>query len=233
MVFHWGLSDKSHQVSKTHIFILAVLNNVVLGMVSTRPPTSKSSSSFSNPLVTVPNAPITIGIIVTSIFHCFFNSLARSRYLSFISHYFSFFYGQPGQQSRQFCKFSFFKLLSGLVLIRWSVCKSKFHRSLCVLFSMTCAGLRIYHLFLWSNLNFSNISQWITLPIQSCLVLYSFCAYLLHSLMCLMVSSLSLHSVHLLFFCVLSILPLTQRLECSPMARETWVQSQVESYQRL
>ena len=24
-----------------------------------------------------------------------------------------------------------------------------------------------------------------------------------------------------------------QRLECSPMARETWVQSQVESYQRL
>ena len=23
------------------------------------------------------------------------------------------------------------------------------------------------------------------------------------------------------------------RLECSPMARETWVQSQVESYQRL
>ena len=27
--------------------------------------------------------------------------------------------------------------------------------------------------------------------------------------------------------------PLAQRLECSPMARETWVQSQVESYQRL
>ena len=28
-------------------------------------------------------------------------------------------------------------------------------------------------------------------------------------------------------------LTLAQRLECSPMARETWVQSQVESYQRL
>ena len=26
---------------------------------------------------------------------------------------------------------------------------------------------------------------------------------------------------------------LAQRLECSPIARETWVQSQVESYQRL
>ena len=29
------------------------------------------------------------------------------------------------------------------------------------------------------------------------------------------------------------VLTLAQRLECSPMARETWVQSQVESYQRL
>ena len=26
---------------------------------------------------------------------------------------------------------------------------------------------------------------------------------------------------------------LAQQLECSPMARETWVQSKVESYQRL
>ena len=57
-------------------------------MVSTRPPTSKSSSPFSNPLVTVPNAPITIGIIVTCMFHSFFNSQARSRYLSFFSHFF-------------------------------------------------------------------------------------------------------------------------------------------------
>ena len=58
-------------------------------MVSTRLPTSKSSSAFSNPFVTVPNAPITIGIIVTCMFHSFFNSLARSRYLSFFSHSFS------------------------------------------------------------------------------------------------------------------------------------------------
>ena len=33
-------------------------------MVSSRLPTSKSSSSFSNPLITVPNASITIGIII-------------------------------------------------------------------------------------------------------------------------------------------------------------------------
>ena len=55
MVFHWSLSDsKSPQVSKTLLSILAVLNDVVVWMVSTRPPTSKSSTSFSNPLVTVP-----------------------------------------------------------------------------------------------------------------------------------------------------------------------------------
>ena len=32
---------------------------------------------------------------------------------------------------------------------------------------------------------------------------------------------------------ILSKIELAQRLECSPMALETWVQSQVESYQRL
>ena len=91
MVCHWSLSDsKSPQVSKTLLSILAVLNNAVVWMVSTRPLTSKSSSPFSNPLVTVPNTPITIGIIFTCMFHSFFNSLARSRYLSFFSHSFSF-----------------------------------------------------------------------------------------------------------------------------------------------
>ena len=55
MVFHWRLSDsKSPQVSKTLLSILAVFNNAVLWMVSTQPPTSKTSKSFNNPLVTVP-----------------------------------------------------------------------------------------------------------------------------------------------------------------------------------
>ena len=91
MVFHLSLSDsKSPQVSRTLLSILAVLNNAVAWMVSTRPPTSKSSSPINNPLVTVPKAPITIGIIVTFMFHSFFNSLARSRYLSFFSYSFSF-----------------------------------------------------------------------------------------------------------------------------------------------
>ena len=73
-------------------------------------------------------------------FHNFFNSRARSRYLSFFLLSFSFLCSQPVQLSSQFCYFSFF-----LVLIRWSVCMSKSHKSLCVSFSRTDAGLCIYH----------------------------------------------------------------------------------------
>ena len=86
MVLHWCLSDsKSPQVSRTRLRILAVLSNAVVWIVSTCPPISKSSRPFNNPLVIVSNAPITIGTIVTFMFHSFFNSLARSRYLSFFS----------------------------------------------------------------------------------------------------------------------------------------------------
>ena len=52
-------------------------------------------------------------------------------------------------------------------------------------------------------------SQWITLPTQSCLFLYSFCANLQHSLfMWLIISFLLSHKLHLLFRCVLSLLAL-------------------------
>ena len=174
MVFHWS---KSPQVSRTLLSILAVLNSAVLWMISTRPPTSKPPIPFSNPLVTVPNAPITIGIIVPFMFHSFFNSLIRSTYLSFFSHFFSFILWSAGTAKSTILQVIFFSFLliiikSGLLAeIRWSVCMSKSHRSLCVLFSRAAAGLCIYHLLVWSNLNFLRISQWITLPIQSCLVL--------------------------------------------------------------
>ena len=137
MVFHWSLSDsKSPQVSRTLLSILAVFNNAVVWMVSTRPPSSESSSLFSNPLATVPNVPITVGITVTFMFHIFLNSLAsRSTYPSFyiLS---VLFCGQPGEQSRQFCKFSSFCWLF-LGLVFWPklgdpFCMSKSHRSLCV-----------------------------------------------------------------------------------------------------
>ena len=195
MVFHWSLSDsKSPQVSRTLLSILAVLNNAVVWMVSTCPPTSKSSSPFSNPLVTVPNAPITIGIIVTCMFHSFFSSLARSRYLSFFSHSFCFILWSAGTAKSTILQVLLLIIIkSGLLAgIRWSVCILKSHRSLCESFSRTGVGLCIYHLFVWLNLNFLHISQWITLPTQSCLAFYSRCANLLHSLITwLMVSFLS------------------------------------------
>ena len=116
MVSHWRLSDsKSPQVSRTLLSILADLNNVVVSMISTCPLISKSSSLCTNPLeilllllfytfdsvphlhcpgtnllVTVPRAPITIGITVTFMFYSFFSFLARFRFLSLFSLSFSF-----------------------------------------------------------------------------------------------------------------------------------------------
>ena len=199
---HWRLSDsKSPQVSKTILSILAVFNNAVVWMVSTRPPTSKSSKPFNNFLVTVPKAPITMSMIVTFMFHSFFNSQARSFHILSV-----LFYGQPGQQSQQFCRFSFFLLIiirSGLLAKnRWSVCILKSHRSLCVSFSVTGAGLCRYHLLAWSNLNFLHISPCFTLPTQSCLALYSFCASLLH----LLYSCASLLTCDHIIVCTLFIL---------------------------
>ena len=176
MVFHWKLSDsKSPQVSRTLLSILTVFNNAVAWMVSNRPPTSKSSRPFNNLLVTVPKAPITIGIIVTFMFHSFFSILLQGRgtYLSF--HIVSvLFCGQPGQQNRQFCRFPFFFFFfffmiiirSGLLAeISWSVCMLKSHRSLCMSFFRTGAGLCISHLLVWLNLSFLHISQWIIIII--------------------------------------------------------------------
>ena len=163
-------------------------------------------------------------------FHSFFNSLERSRYLSFFSLPFNFI-----QRSAEIAKSTILQVLYFFLIIirsdllaeiRWSVCMSKSHRSLCVSFSWTDAWLCIYHLFVKSNFNFLHISQRISLATQSCLVLYSFCANLLHSLiMWLMVSSLSPHNLHLLFCCVLSILPLIwlvlMALFCVAIRRES------------
>ena len=91
MGFHWSQRDsKSPQVSSTRLRILAVLSNAVIWIVSTRPLTSNSSRPFNNPLVIVSKSPTTIGTIVTFMFHSFLNSLARSWYLSFFSHFFRF-----------------------------------------------------------------------------------------------------------------------------------------------
>ena len=126
MIFHWSFCDfKSPQVPRTLLSILAVPNNAIVWIVFTRHPTSKSSSSFNTCLVTVPKAPITIGIIVTFMFHSFFNSLARSRYLSFFSHSFSFILGSAETAKSTILQILFFLLIrirsSLLAEVWWSV----------------------------------------------------------------------------------------------------------------
>ena len=87
--------------------ILVDLNNVVVWMVSTRSLISKTSSPYSNPLVTVSSAPITIGITVTFMFRSFFSSQ------EILSTYFTFRFlsvlpfGQPERQNLLFDRFSF------------------------------------------------------------------------------------------------------------------------------
>ena len=109
MVFHWSLSDsKSPQVSRTRLRILTALCNAVVWIVSTRPPIFKSSRPFNKTLVIVPNAPITIGTIVTFMFHSFFNSLAKSRYLSFCSLSFRFILWSAGTAKSTILQILFF-----------------------------------------------------------------------------------------------------------------------------
>ena len=116
------------------------------------------------------------------------------------------------------------------------VCQSPIGVCVCVIVQDSCWNSNltirtnsictIYYLFVWSNLNFLHISQWITLHIQSCLVLYSSRANLLQSLIIrLMVSSLSPHYLHVLFYCVLSIFALMKLvltvLFCATIRRDS------------
>ena len=120
MVFLWSLSDsKSPQVSRT----LAVLSNAVVWIVSTRPPISNSSWPFNNPLVIVPNAPIAIGTIVTFMFHSFFNSLAKSRYLSFFSLSFRFILWSAGTAKSTILQF-FLLIIIIIIIIIIITCKA-------------------------------------------------------------------------------------------------------------
>ena len=139
-VFHWSLSDrKSPQDSRSRLRILAVLSHAVIWIVSTRSPTSKSSRPFNNPLVTVPKVPITIGINVTSMFHSFFHPLARSRYLSFFSHSFSFILWSAGTAKSTIFQFlCFCWLLLGLFVLPSLVIR--------VLWLLLFYLLRVFHI---------------------------------------------------------------------------------------
>ena len=143
MIFHWNLSDsKSPLVSRILLSILAFLNNLVVLMVSTRPLISKSFSPINNPSVAVPWVPITIGINATFMFHSFFNSLAKPRYLSLFSFSFIFSLWSAGTVKSTILQVLCFVCLfvcllitvnfSRLTEIKLSVCMSKSQRSLCI-----------------------------------------------------------------------------------------------------
>ena len=136
-------------------------------MFSTCPLISKSSDSFINPLGIVPSAPVIIGITVTSMFHSYFISLARFKYLPFFSHSLNFTLWSAGTAKSTIRQVLFFFLTitrSGhLAEIRWFIFILKSQRNLCVSFFWTDSGLCGYNLFIRSNLNFLHNSQWITL----------------------------------------------------------------------
>ena len=142
----------------------------------------------------------------------FFSFIARSNYdFSFFSRFKKFIMWSVRTVKSAIRQIDIFLLSitrsDCLAEIRWCVCISKSQRISHVSFSRTDSGMCIYHLFIWSNLNFKRNSKSITLVILSCPAFYSFCDNLLHLLiMWLIVSSLSSHKLHLLFCCVLSIL---------------------------
>ena len=79
---------------------------------------------------------------------------------------------------------------------------------MCLIVQEKCQSY-LYNLLVWSNLNVLHNSQWNTLPSQKCVILYKFCANLLHSLInWRIVSSLSPLNLHLMFSRILSILAL-------------------------
>ena len=82
--FNWSISDKSIQVSRTLLSILADLNTAVVWMVLILPLVSSSPNLFSRLLGTIQQAPTKISIAITFMFHSFISSTARSKYcLSF------------------------------------------------------------------------------------------------------------------------------------------------------
>ena len=154
---NWRLSDiKSPQVFRTLLSILAVLNNVIVWMVSTWQPTSKSSRPFNDPLGTVAKAPITIGIIVTFMFFQFSSNVEV-----LISLFTSFqFYSEVSRDSKvdNFAGFLwvfFFLVFCWLLwgLVFWPILGHPFHLCHCIVyicyFVMSYLSLPWYDWFLW------------------------------------------------------------------------------------
>ena len=158
MVSYWSLSDIVSSSLQDSSQYSGQLNFAVVWMVFTSPFISKSSS----PLVTVPWAPITIGITITFMFHIFFSSQAKSWYLSFFLFSFNFnlWSAQTAKSTTRqvlffvdylVCWLSFLLTISKsgcLAKIWWSIYISKSQSILCISFSQIDSILLSPHHFL-------------------------------------------------------------------------------------
>ena len=181
-------------------------------MVFPHPLIFKSFSTCINPLVSVPRAPITLGIIVTFMYLSFFQFSSKINVLIFLFTFFQF-YSVVSRESKVHNSASpLFCWLSLGLVVRLRLndpIQTENLRGVCASHS----ELYIYHLFVWSNFNFLHNFQWITFSTLLFLVLYSFCANLLCSLIMNILSRSPLN-LHLLFCCVLSIFALTSLWRC-------------------
>ena len=108
MVFHWSLSNnKSPQVFKTLLSILADLSNAVVWIVSTRPLISESSKSLYQSFGDCDKDTNYNGYHRQFPFPRLFQFPNKVEVLILLFTFFHF-YSVQGQQSPQFCKFSFF-----------------------------------------------------------------------------------------------------------------------------
>ena len=172
MVFHRSLSDnKSPQVSRTLLNILANLNNPVVWIVSIHPLISNSSSLLSkcanyNWYHHYTHVPQLFLVLWQGLSTCFlfpflwFSICSLLWWKSPLYSGFSLFFLIPTRPSLQ-------------ARIGWSICISKSQRTLFISFSRTDSNLSIFHLIVWLNFNFLHNFQWITFLTQSCLVIYS------------------------------------------------------------
>ena len=195
-------------VSRTLLSIRVILINAFIWRVSSLPLISRSTSPLSEPLGTIPSAPTTTGITVTLMFDNFF------RFKYFFSADFFYFHCMERRNdklnlmARSFCwqaqGLVFRPELSDPFIYQNS---RHFYKSHSLGWFQVCANKNWLH--------GQNSISWIIFPMQSriifpsqpCLILHSFCASLLHSLIkWFIVSSFSLHNLHLLFCCILSIL---------------------------
>ena len=166
-------------------------------MVSTRPLISNSSSYSTTPLVTVPSAPITIGIIATFMFHNFVQFSCKVPALISLFAFLQFY--PVVSWNCKVCRSSFLLTITScgrLDRIRWSVCTSKPLRVLYASLSWTGSWLCIYHVLVWSNFNFLYNSQWITVLFYIIIALI----YCIHLLLLLLFLWLLLSLSHWEFF---------------------------------